>query len=94
MLPCVYVDGRDTGADYPSALVAPEVPSGTPPTGRITRDGTSAPCGPHPGMRSQYKQRPCRGRFLCGFVFILDLGVSSLSKGVSPHSPQPYPDPT
>lgn len=34
------------------------------------------------------------GVFLCGFVFILDLGVSSLRKGVSPHSPQPYPDPT
>lgn len=37
MLPCIYIDGRDTGADCPSVSAAPDVPSDMSSTGWITR---------------------------------------------------------
>lgn len=36
-MPCIYIDVRDTGADWPSVLAIPDAPSDMPSTGWITR---------------------------------------------------------
>lgn len=67
--------------------VAPDVASDTPPTGWVSRDWGSVP--PR-DLTLGYNPNPNKGLVkgvLCGFLFLLELGVSSLSKGVSPPSP-------